>query len=189
MARGVVVVYFSWFGKPLQWHHKVVLDLNAKAIARIKGYKFGGLYDPEHNYSSPLFFVPDDTLLLDEAACLGIRSPNDLYGGVVPHLFAKTKAITHGLVGPDAERPPGWSTAFAERVREIEEERAGIVMFRIVAPLKLTTLDACDSVGVQVEHDFVMRLQRLAEPRDVEHDGAICHGNRPPSGCPIRNGR
>jgi Protein of unknown function (DUF3182) len=119
MARGVVVVYFSWFGKPLQWHHKVVLDLNAKAIARIKGYKFGGLYDPEHNYSSPLFFVPDDTLLLDEAACLGIRSPNDLYGGVVPHLFAKTKAITHGLVGPDAERPPGWSTAFAERVREI----------------------------------------------------------------------
>jgi hypothetical protein len=119
MARGVVVVYFSWFGKPLQWHHKVVLDLGAKAIARIKGYKFGGPYDPEHNYSGPLFFVPDDTLLLDEAACLGIHSPNDFYGGVVPHLFVKTKAITHGLVGRDAERPPGWSTAFAERVREI----------------------------------------------------------------------
>jgi hypothetical protein len=119
MARGVVVGYFSWFGKPLQWHHKVVLDLGAKAIARIKGYRFGGLYDPEHSYSGPLFFVPDDTLLLDEAACLGIRSPNDLYGGVVPHLFAKTKAITHGLVGRDAERPPGWSMAFAERVREI----------------------------------------------------------------------
>jgi hypothetical protein len=119
MARGVVVVYFSWFGKPLQWHHKVVLDLGAKAIARIKGHKFGGLYDPERNYSGPLFFVPDDTLLLDEAACLGIRSPNDLYGGVVPHLFVKTKAITHGLVDRDAERPPGWSAAFAERVREI----------------------------------------------------------------------
>src|SRR5260370_10067898 len=42
-----------------------------------------------------------------------------LGGGVVPHLFVKTKAITHGLVGRDAERPPGWSTAFAERVREI----------------------------------------------------------------------
>ena len=96
-----------------------MLDLGAKAIARIKGHKFGGLYDPEHNYSGPLFFVPDDTLLLDEAACLGIRSANDLYGGVVPHLFLKTKAITHGLVGRDAERPPGWSTAFAEHVREI----------------------------------------------------------------------
>src|SRR5499427_469810 len=119
MANGTVVLYVSRFGKPLQAHHKVVLDLNAKAIASIKGYKFGGRYDPEHNYSGPLFFVPDDTLLLDEAACLGIRSPSDLYGGVVPHLFVKTKAITHGLVDRDAERPSGWSPTFAERVREI----------------------------------------------------------------------
>jgi Protein of unknown function (DUF3182) len=119
MARGVVVVYFSRFGKPLQWHHKVVLDLVAKAIAKIKGYEFGGHYDPEYHYSGPLFFVPDDTLLLDEAARLGIRSSNDLYGGVVPHLFAKTKAITHGLIDRRAERPLGWSAAFAERVRDI----------------------------------------------------------------------
>src|SRR5262245_27321000 len=119
MANGIAVLYFSRFGKPLQTHHKVVLDLGAKAIARIKGYKFGGPYDPAHNYSGPRFFVPDDTLLLDEASCLGIRSPNDLYGGVVPYLFVKTKAITHGLVGRHAERPLGWSTAFAERVREI----------------------------------------------------------------------
>jgi hypothetical protein len=119
MARGVVVLYFSRFGKPLQAHHKVVLDLGAKAIARIKGYDFGGHYDPACDYSGPLFFVPDDTLLLDEASCLGIRSPNDLYGGVVPYLFVKTKAITHGLVDRHAERPLGWSTAFAERVREI----------------------------------------------------------------------
>jgi hypothetical protein len=119
MATGVVVVYFSRFGKPLQTHHKVVLDLGAKAIAKLKGYEFGGHYDAACDYSGPLFFVPDDTLLLDEAACLGIRSPTDLYGGVVPHLFVKTKAITHGLVDRDAERPPGWSTAFAERVQEI----------------------------------------------------------------------
>jgi hypothetical protein len=119
MERGVVVVYFSRFGKPLQTHHKVVLDLGAKAIANIKGYEFGAHYDAAYSYSGPLFFVPDDTLLLDEAACLGIRSSNDLYGGVVPHLFVKTKAITHGLVDRDAERPPGWSTAFAERVREV----------------------------------------------------------------------
>jgi Protein of unknown function (DUF3182) len=119
MANGIVVLYFSRFGKPLQRHYKVVLDLGAKAIAKLKGYEFGGHYDAAYGYSGPLYFVPDDTLLLDEASCLGIRSPNDLYGGVVPHLFVKTKAITHGLVGRDAERPPGWSTAFAERVREI----------------------------------------------------------------------
>ncbi len=119
MANGIVVLYFSRFGKALQAHHKVVLDLGARAIARIKGYEFGGHYDPACDYSGPLFFVPDDTLLLDEASCLGIRSPNDLYGGVVPYLFVKTKAITHGLVDRHAERPLGWSTAFAERVREI----------------------------------------------------------------------
>src|SRR6516225_6937658 len=66
-----------------------------KHITKLKGYEFGGHYDTAHDYSGPLFFVPDDTLLLDEAARLGIHSPNDLYGGVVPYLFVKTKAITH----------------------------------------------------------------------------------------------
>jgi len=103
----------------MQWHHKVVLDAGAKAIAKIEGYDFAGHYESGRDYSDPLFFVPGDTLLVDEASCLGIRSPNDLYGGVVPHLFAKTKAITHGLVDCHAERPPGWSTVFAERVRGV----------------------------------------------------------------------
>src|SRR5215471_16860330 len=118
MPSGVAVVYFSRFGKPLQAHHKVVLDLGAKAIAKIKSYEFEGHYDSAHHYSGPLFFVPDDTLLLDEASSLGIRSSRDFYGGVVPYLFVKTKAITHGLVDRHAERPIGWSAAFAERVRE-----------------------------------------------------------------------
>jgi Protein of unknown function (DUF3182) len=118
MSSGAVVVYFSRFGKPLQAHHKVVLEMGAKAIAKIKGYEFGGHYDTAY-HSGPLFFVPDDTLLLDEASCLGIRSSHDLYGGVVPYLFVKTKAITHGLVDRHAERPRGWSPAFAERVQKI----------------------------------------------------------------------
>ena len=119
VGRGVVVVYFPRLGKPLQWHHRVVLDAAAQTIGHIKGYDFGGHYEARSGYSGPLFFVPSDTLLLDEASHLGIRSPNDLYGGIVPHLFAKTKAITHGLVDHDAERPLGWSTVFAERVREV----------------------------------------------------------------------
>jgi hypothetical protein len=108
MASGNVLIYFSRFGKPLQTHHKIVLNLAAETIAKIKGYDFGGHYDTARDYSGPLYFVPDDTVLLNEAACLGIRSPHDLYGGVVPYLFAKTKAITHGLVDLHAERPLGW---------------------------------------------------------------------------------
>src|SRR5262245_40674134 len=119
MASGNVLIYFSRFGKPLQTHHKVVLDLAATAIARIKGYDFAGRYDPARSYPGPLYFVPDDTVLLSEAACLRIRSPSDLYGGVVPYPFAKTKAVTHALVDRHAERPLGWCSAFGERVREI----------------------------------------------------------------------
>jgi hypothetical protein len=119
MANGVVVLYFSQLDKSLQWHHKAVLDATAKAIAKIKRYDFGGQYEAQCDYSSPLFFVPGDTLLVEETAYLGIHSSNDLYGGVVPHLFMKTKAITHGLINRNAERPVGWSTVFAERVREI----------------------------------------------------------------------
>jgi uncharacterized protein DUF3182 len=119
VTRGVVVVYFSRFGKPLQWHHKVVLDAGAKAIAAIKGYEFGRDYESLSDHFDRLFFVPDDTLLVGEASYLGIRSPNDLYGGIAPYRFVKTKAITHGLVGCRAERPQGWSSAFAERVQGI----------------------------------------------------------------------
>jgi hypothetical protein len=119
MRRGIVVVYISPFGKPLQWHHKVVLDAGAKTIAKLKGNDFGGRYQARCDRGAPVFFVPGDTLLLDEASRLGIRSANDLYGGVVPHLFVKTKAITHGLVDRHAERPLGWSTTFAERVQGI----------------------------------------------------------------------
>jgi hypothetical protein len=50
MPNGNVVIYFSRFGKPLQTHHKVVLELAAKTIAKIKGYDFGGNYDPAHDY-------------------------------------------------------------------------------------------------------------------------------------------
>jgi hypothetical protein len=119
MTAGVVVVYFSRFGIPLQWHHRVVLDAGAKAIAKIQGYEFGGLYERLSDHCDRLFFVPDDTLLADEVSSLGIRSPNDLYGGIAPYRFAKTKAITHGLVDRRAERPQGWSSVFAERVRGI----------------------------------------------------------------------
>src|SRR5262245_31338747 len=119
MANGVVVLYFSQFDKSLQWHHKVVLDATAKAIANIRRYDFGGQYDAQYDYPGPLFFVPSDTLVVQESAYLGIHASNDLYGCVVPHLFMKTKAITHGLVDRHAERPPGWSRVFTERVRHI----------------------------------------------------------------------
>ena len=102
MSDGVVVVYFSRLGGSTYTHERVTLSVVAEAIAQIKGAKFAGLYDNAKRYSGNVFFVPDDTLVLDEASCLGIRFPTDLFGAVVPYPFVKTKAITHQLVDPRA---------------------------------------------------------------------------------------
>jgi hypothetical protein len=119
MAKGLVVVYYSELGGRLRTHQKIMLEVDAKAIAKLKGFEFGGGHDATRKRSGPIFFVPDDTLLVHEASSVGIRGWNDLYGGVVPHPFVKTKAITHKLVDSNADRPEGWSDSFAEKVHDV----------------------------------------------------------------------
>jgi hypothetical protein len=119
MTKGVVVVYFSSLGGRLSNHQKIMLEADAKAIAKIKQYEFGDSHHSQYVNSDHVFFVPDDTLLQNEAASLGIRGADDLFGGIVPHAFVKTKAISHPLVVRSAERPDGWSDAFSWQVRDV----------------------------------------------------------------------
>ena len=119
MSAGAVVVYFSRLGGFMYTHETVVLSAVAEAIAEIKHCEFAARFDDAERHAGSVFFVPDDTLIADEAAYLGIRGPNDLYGGVVPYPFAKTKAITHQLVDACADRPEGWSSAFPEKVKDV----------------------------------------------------------------------
>jgi hypothetical protein len=119
MVAGVVVIYLSRLGAPMYTHERTTLAAVANAIAQVKHYEFARRHDDAHNYCGNVFFVPDDTLMLDEALCLGIRSVNDLFGGVVPHPFVKTKSITHRLITSGADRPQGWSPVFAQRVRKV----------------------------------------------------------------------
>ena len=112
-----VAVYFSRLGAPMYTHEKVTLSIVAESIARVNGCRYAGVYNLAEHSGGGVFFVPDDTLMLDEAQNLGIHSRQQLYGAVVPYPFVKTKAITHGLVGADAARPFGWSSAFADSAR------------------------------------------------------------------------
>ncbi|MBB4128264.1 hypothetical protein GGR77_003591 [Xanthomonas translucens] len=64
------------------------------------------------------FYVPDDTLTAAQAQPLGIRAAADLLGGVVPHAFVATKAISHPLVDPDAAAPQGWNPALGSALAE-----------------------------------------------------------------------
>ena len=68
MTRGVVVIHLSKLGGRLDPHQKVMLDADAKVIAHVLGYEYGGRHQAAKDYPVPVFFVPDDTLLVEEAS-------------------------------------------------------------------------------------------------------------------------
>ena len=68
MTRGMVVIHFSRLGGRLDPHQTVMLDADAKVIAHVLGYEYGGRHQAAKDYTAPVFFVPDDTLLVDEAS-------------------------------------------------------------------------------------------------------------------------
>lgn len=114
---GTVVTYAANEG--LTQHEIAARVAVAKRIATLKGFEFGGGYQPSLQRNTPLYFVPSDTLSGSEAGRLGIRGTNDLFGGVVPHPFVATKTIAHPLASRDAGRPPGWSEIFPQRVHAV----------------------------------------------------------------------
>ena len=120
-ADGAVVVCATGArGGDPRSHEKLTYNALAKRLAAIKGCAFAGDFDACCHYSSPLYFVPSDTLSsLEHAHVLGIYDEQDFFGGVVPYPFAATKIITHALVEEDAYAPVGWSPDFAGRVRNV----------------------------------------------------------------------
>ncbi len=85
----------------------------AKRLADLLGFPFGGEYEHREGLSSNVYFVPQHTLLMDQARALGIRGEDDLFGGVVPYPFVATKAITHATVSEHARAPQGWAQHLA----------------------------------------------------------------------------
>lgn len=118
--RGVVVTY--WPARPghARSHEGVTCAAIGRALAGLKGCAFAGEYDAANPYAGRLYFVPGETLVGVEAACeLGVRTEDDLFGGVVPFAFVATKAMTHPLVEPGAAAPDGWSHGLARRVCDV----------------------------------------------------------------------
>ena len=117
-SRGAVVTCAA--ANRAHRHDGVTQAAIAARLAALKGYHFAGAFDPADRPSGRVYFVPDTTMVGVAAAnALGVRAEEDLFGGLVPHPFVATKAITHPLVEPDAAAPEGWSHAFARRVRRV----------------------------------------------------------------------
>jgi len=121
---GSVVV---WSADPQAYasdHERATRRNFAERLAALKQFRFAGEYDASRaqERTPPLYFVPSDTVSSTQLArSLGISTLHDLFGGVVPHPFVATKAITHPLVGRAAACPEGWQPAFADAV-------AGVVL-------------------------------------------------------------
>lgn len=119
-AGGVVVVYQEGRTDLSSLHESVARREIAKRLATVMSFAFAGNHDPARPYGGPVYFVPNRTLVgLETARDLGIRGEQDLFGGVVPHAFMATKAITHPLLTQDATAPAGWKQAFADAVRSV----------------------------------------------------------------------
>lgn len=114
-----VVVFLSRPGAREDGHECQTQRALARQLAILHGYEFGGDFDPDRHRAPGAYFVPGDTLDMTTAQRLGIVGESDLFGGIVPHAFVATKTITHPLISHDAVAPAGWSSAFAERVRQV----------------------------------------------------------------------
>ena len=119
-APRIVVVHSAQTPRDPESHERMSQNRVAERVAALLGYQYGGEHDAAASYDLPLYFVPRETVSdMAMATRLGIHGEQDLFGGVVPHPYVASKVITHALFQPSRTAPPGWSTAFGGRVRDV----------------------------------------------------------------------
>ena len=69
----------------------------AQWLAQILGWEYGDSHDSQAGHD--LYLLPTQTLIGTETLMrLGVKGPEDVWGGYVEHDFICTKAITHCLL-------------------------------------------------------------------------------------------
>ncbi|QJI31294.1 DUF3182 family protein [Pseudomonas sp. ADAK18] len=133
----------------------------ARWLAQILGLKYGGSYNPDLHAGLDLYLLPTQTLVGPaQARQLGVKGPEDLWGGYVDYDFICTKAISHGLLNKNALAPEGWSPLFSERIRNVvldglsvfalEEARSAAAHLLYTGPIRLKPVHACAGRGQEV---------------------------------------
>lgn len=106
------------------------------------------------------YYLPTETLVDPQRhAAMGIRTEQDLFGGLVAYPYMATKAISHPLPA-DASFPPGWTDAFALQASDAllrgytvfsktDARNAARLLLRD-GPLRVKPVLACAGRGQQV---------------------------------------
>lgn len=185
-----VVVYPGETHTDWSSHECITHAEAAKRIAALLGIRFGGFFEPGRHGEGRLYVVPSETVVtLERAHALGIHDQHDLFGGVVPFSFVATKTITHPLFADHAAAPAGWSTQFAQRVREVvlpgysvfdlrDALDAGRQLLR-QGPVRLKKADGIGGIGQTVANDLA-QLEEQCHAFDVEqalHNGLVLERN------------
>lgn len=135
------------------------------------------------------YFVPRDTLLVEEAHALGITCDRQFFGGAVPHRYVASKAISHGLISADAKAPDGWQAGLAEQLQNavlrgytafaVEDARiAGRLMLQH-GPARLKEVEATSGQGQTVvasEQELETALAAI-DPARIEAGGLVIEEN------------
>jgi hypothetical protein len=133
----------------------------ARWLAQIVGLEYGGSYDPQLHSNRDLYLLPTQTLVgVAAARRLGVKGPEDLWGGYVDHDFICTKAISHGLLSRYAFAPEGWAPLFSERVRSVvldglsvfslDDARPAAEHLLDSGPIRIKPIHACAGRGQEV---------------------------------------
>lgn len=170
--RGVVVTHAPGEHDHASEHERSTHLAFARQLAALRGYEADGPYQPGRHGASHPYFLPSTTLTTDEAASLGIRGIDDLFGGVVPHPFVATKAISHPLVAPDAAAIAGWNPAFAPcagdavlpgfSVFSLEDARRAGSQLLAQGPVRVKPVRATGGRGQSVVRDAAELERSLA---------------------------
>ena len=164
-SHPLVVVHLSRPDELMRTHEAAAIERLARTVASLTRGEYGGLRAAGRDEAPPVpaYVVPDDVLLADAARDLGIARPEDLYGGVVPHPFLRTKIVVHPLVEDAALRPEGWPAEFPERVARVvlpgfsvfsaEDARRAFDALRLLAPVRLKPPQSAAGRGQRVVDD------------------------------------
>jgi hypothetical protein len=115
-ATGVAMSYTQGLRGYGSEHEQMTRMEVVRRLARLKGLSVSEEFAQQPSIG-PVYLIPSDTLVgTERARALGIKSRDDLFGGVVPYPFVSTKAITHPLVSPTSKAPEGWSYDFSRMV-------------------------------------------------------------------------
>lgn len=162
-------------------HDLASQDALTQKLASVLELRFARDFQPDDpTHDDGIYYVPAPTLVRSKGDYQGpaflqeLSSEADFFGGIVPHEFVATKAISHSLLHTDAMAPEGWSRIFG---RDVEHATLkGVTVFCLKdARMAGERLLALGPVRLKPVRASGGRGQTLVQSRRQLHEALALH--------------